>query len=417
MKNEHSDDLLHLSGCDQCRRRFVADNVVSFPGDPNSRAARRRELFDTARRLREEKESAAGVVARYLRVTPPDDWPRLADVPELRNSAALEQMSEEVRRLLDREPREALSLSNLATDIAESLPSGIYPDTVIAQLRATAWKDRANALRYLARYPEAIEAINTAEERLEPHAALAYDRAVVRLVKAMVAHQVGQPEAAYALLRHCRTVFGDFGDDTRAIMAGRIEANFLYDGGRFEDARAMYSSLLASVRGDLETEADLHSNLGYCAIHIGDFPAANIHFSEAIAGFTEIGHFATALKTERGAGNLLVKKGQVRSGLERLASVRSQYLEHGLIQDAGLAGLDIVEALVIRGDIEDARKVARQIRVDFAEAAMDQYAIAALERLDAAIATGGSVDALLQVRNVSTFIQNLRTNVNDDFRL
>jgi tetratricopeptide (TPR) repeat protein len=407
MKNDHSDDLLHLSGCDECRQRFVADNVVSFSGDPTSRATRRRELFDTARRLREEKESAAGVVARYLRATPPDDWPRLADVPELRNSAALEQMSEEVRRLLDREPREALSLSNLATDIAESLPPGIYPDTVVAQLRATAWKDRANALRYLARYPEAIEAINTAEERLEPHAALAYDRAVVRLVKAMVAHQVGQPEAAYALLRHCRTVFGDFGDDTRANMAGMIEANFLYDSERYAEARAVFSALLNTGAADLEAEAGLHSNLGYCATHVGDFVSANIHFSEAIARFTELGQHAAALRTQRGAGVLLLSKGQVRSAIEHLSEVRRRYLEFEMVEEAGLCGLDMIEALVTRGDISEASALVGDIRTEFQAAHLSELAITALARLSDAIAAGDA-DATLAVRNVSSFIKSLQ---------
>jgi tetratricopeptide (TPR) repeat protein len=401
--NEHPDDLRHVSSCRACRERYVADNVVAFPAD---RESRRRELMSTAKKLKQEKDASAGVVARYLRSTPVDDWSRLAEEPELRNSAALEQLSEEVRRLLDREPREALALSNVATAIAETLSGNDYADAILAPMRATAWKDRANALRYLSRYPEAIEAINRAEERLAPHPALAYDRAIVRLVKAMIAHQVGDTETAYSLLRNCRAMFESFGDRERANMAARVEANFLYDAAKYGEARSVFASLLTTAGGDIETEAGLHSNLGYCATHDGDLTAANIHFSEAIRGFTEVGQHAIALKTERGAGNLMIKKGQVETGLTLLKNVRTKYLQRGLVQEAGLTGLDIVETLLARHQTEDAQSLAQEIRDEFAAAEMDRYAITALDRLNAAIQTGG-IDSVIHVRNVSAFIASL----------
>jgi tetratricopeptide (TPR) repeat protein len=404
--NEHPDDLRHVSSCRACRERYVADNVVAFPSD---RESRRRELMSTAKKLKQEKDDSAGLVARHLRSTPVEEWSRLAEEPELRNSAALEQLSEEVRRLLDREPREALAVSDVATAIAEAISGDDYPDTVLAQLRATAWKDRSNALRYLSRYPEAIEAINRAEERLAPYPALAYDRAIVRLVKAMIAHQVGDTETAYSLLRYCRAMFESFGDRERAGMAALIEANFLYDAEQYSDAAELYVHLLQDARGNLETEATMHSNLGYCAIHANDFTAANIHLSEAITRLNDLGQHATALKTQRAAGKLLIKKGHFRKGIERLNLVRAAYLAQGMVQGAGLAGLEIIEALVARGDVEEARLLARSIHSEFAAANMDRYALAALERLDSAMGIGGE-EGLLHVRNVSAFISSLQMN-------
>lgn len=403
---EHTDDLRHVSRCRPCRERFVSRNVAPFPA---GREARRRELFDVARKLQQEKETSAGIVARLLRTTPTDEWPTLAEHPDLRNSAALEQIGEEVRRLLDREPLQALALSNVATAIAESLPPRAYPETVHAQLRATAWKDRANALRYLARYPEAIEAVNMAEERLAPHPALAYDRAIVRLVKAMVSHQVGDTETANSLLRNCRAVFESYGDRERAAMAGMIEANFLYGAQRFEEARTLYSRLLTSSPSNLEAEAGLHSNIGHCAIHLGDYVAANMHLSNAIARFTEIGQYTTALKTEWGAGSLLIRKGQVRAGIERLMHVRASYLERGLVQDAGLTGLEIIEALSTRGDHDEARQLASAIRSELGATEMDRYAAAAFERLELAIESGS--DCTSHVHDVSEIIRSLPVTI------
>jgi tetratricopeptide (TPR) repeat protein len=401
--NEHPDDLRHVSSCRACRERYVADNVVAFPAD---RESRRRDLMSTAKKLKQEKDHSAGVVARHLRSTPVDEWSRLAEEPELRNSAALEQLSEEVRRLLDREPREALALSNVATAIAETLSGNDYPDTILGQMRATAWKDRANALRYLSRYPEAIEAINRAEERLAPHPALAYDRAVVRLVKAMIAHQVGDTETAYSLLRNCRAMFESFGDRERANMAGMVEANFLYDERRYYEAATIFSALLEESNGNIEKEAGLHSNLGYCHTHIGDFTAANIHFSEATAKFSEIGQRAAALRTQRGAGLVLLSKGDVVNGLKYLDAARQRYLELHMIEEAGLCGLDMIESLAERGQGRDAANLVDVIISEFKTAEMSQLAIDALSRLAAVIANGDTETAMA-VRNVSTFIRQI----------
>src|ERR1700692_2415852 len=95
----HSDDVDHLAECASCRRRF-AGNVVTF--DAGARRGRQGEFTATAERLERERDSATDVVARYLRDTPAEEWPRLAEMSDLRNNAALEQLSEEVRRLLPR---------------------------------------------------------------------------------------------------------------------------------------------------------------------------------------------------------------------------------------------------------------------------------------------------------------------------
>src|SRR5204862_79014 len=81
--------------------------------------------------------------------TTPPRWSELAAAPELHSSAAVEQLIEEVRNRLERSPADALTLADVATSIAESLPATSYPAVVLAQLRAMAWKERANTLRYL----------------------------------------------------------------------------------------------------------------------------------------------------------------------------------------------------------------------------------------------------------------------------
>ncbi|HSY48312.1 MAG TPA: hypothetical protein VLC46_05840 [Thermoanaerobaculia bacterium] len=379
----HSDDPAHLAECSACRQRFTS-NVVTF--DPAARRAREAEFTSTASRLERERDNATDV-ARYLRDTPVEEWPRLAETPELRNNAALEQLSEEVRKRLHRQPREALAIANLSASIAESLPSSQYPPVVLAQIRANAWKDRASTLRYLARYDEAIEAAERGEECLAGFASLEHDRAIVRMVKGMVLAQQERFDEAHAILSECRRVFGDCDDAKRYVQAGLAEANLFYRAARYTDATSLLQDLLrhAIDAADAESQAGIHNNLGHCATNLGEFVSANIHFSEAVAKFTDLGFTAEVPRTEFGAGVVLIGRGQVTAGLARLRDARRAFTAAGMIDEAGLCALRIVEVLIDRGEEAAARSLTQNIIDEFIAANLDERAIDAVIRLRDAI--------------------------------
>jgi tetratricopeptide (TPR) repeat protein len=401
---KHSDDLAHLSECAACRQRF-AGNVVTF--DPASRRAREGEFSTTAERLERERDSGTDVVARHLRDSPVEEWPRLAEAPELRNNASLEQMSEEVRRRLHRKPREALAIANLSASIAESLPPSQYPPVILAQLRANAWKDRASTLRYLARYDEAIEAADRGEEALAPFASLGHDRAIVRMVKGIVFLQTGRFDEASKVLADCRRVFYEFNDDRRYVQAGIAQASVPYEALEYAEASRLYSEVLqdAVAAGDVESQARIHNNLGYCATHLGDFVQATIHFSEAVAKFTDLGFTAEVPRTERGAGLVFIARGQITAGLARLRQARRSFAETGMIEEAGLCALTIAAVLIERGDYTEARMLTRTVANEFTAAGLDERAVAAVvglcDDIDVDNATAETV------RTVHTFVESL----------
>src|SRR5258708_39321118 len=119
----HSDDLRHLAECQTCRQRF-SENVLPFDSARRSEGAR--AFAAAAAQLERERENAANLVERQLRQTPIGEWPSLVESPALRSNAALEQLSEVVRKRIDRKPVEALAIANLSTSIAESLPANSY---------------------------------------------------------------------------------------------------------------------------------------------------------------------------------------------------------------------------------------------------------------------------------------------------
>jgi len=402
----HSDDVDHLAECSACRQRFAA-NVVPF--DPAARRNREREFTSLAGKLERERDDSSDVVARYLRDTPTEEWSRLAEMPDLRNNAALEQMSEEVRRRLHRKPREALAIANLSASIAESLAPSQYPSVVLAQLRGTAWKDRASTLRYLARYDEALEAAERGEEALAPFAALEHDRAVIRLVKGMIFLQTERFDEALSIFQDCRQVFREQGDLRRQVQAGIAQGSVLYDTTRYAEAFNLFREVLhdAIATDDVESQARVHNNLGYCATHLDDFVSANIHFSEAIAKFTDLGYTAEVPRTERGAGLVLISKGHVSKGLAHLYAARRDFGAAGLTEEAGLCALRIAEVLVERGNESEARAITQTVIEEFTVAGFDDRAIAALVRLRDSIDVDGATVA--SVRTVHDYVEGLRT--------
>ncbi|HEV7485873.1 MAG TPA: hypothetical protein VGQ65_09335 [Thermoanaerobaculia bacterium] len=391
----HSDDVAHLAECSTCRQRFAA-NVLPF--DPAARRNREREFSSVAAKLERERDESSDVVARYLRDTPPDEWSRLAEMPDLRNNAALEQMSEEVRRRLHRNPREALAIANLSASIAESLAPSQYPSVVLAQLRGTAWKDRASTLRYLARYDEALEAADRGEEAVAAFASLEHDRAIVRLVKGMILAQQERFEEAHAILSECRQVFREYGDMKLYVQAGLAEAGVLYEANRIDECRLLLLDLLPHADGDVETQAKIHSNIGYCEIRTDAFASANIHFSEAVAAFTDLGYTSEVARTERGAGLVLIARGQVTSGLARLRDARRAFTAAGMTEDAGLCGLNIAAVLIERGDRTAARALAQNVVDEFIATGTSERAISAVitlrDAIDADDATAETVNTV-----------------------
>lgn len=402
----HSDDVDHLAECSACRQRFAA-NVMPF--DPAARRNREREFTSVGAKLERERDDSSDVVARYLRDTPTEEWSRLAEMPDLRNNAALEQMSEEVRRRLDRNGKDALAIANVATSISESLRPSEYPAIIMAQLRSTAWRDRANALRYASRYDEALQSIERAESILQPFESLNYDRAIVHLVKGMTLAQVGRFDEAHAALSECRHTFRTHNDTRRYQQAALAEGSALYEAARYAEAQLVFEDLLKNTL-DLEILARIHNNLGYCATQLGDFVAANIHFSEAIAKFTDLGFTAEVPRTERGAGLVFIARGQIATGLEHLQNARGAFRAAGMVEDAALCALHIAAVLVERGADSEARSLIQTVADELSAAGLDKNAIAAVVRLRDSIDMD---DATETMRTVHVLIEGLRDSVHE----
>lgn len=373
------------------------------------------EFAATARKLQQEREVSRDVVARLLRETRYAEWPKLAERAELRNSGALDELSREVVSRVDRVPLESLAVAELATTVASALPEDAYPHVVLAQLRAQSWKDRGLALCYLARYSDALGALDRAEQILAPYGTLAHDRAIVLLARATTLQEAQRYDQSIALLAECKKVFEDHGDTRRQILAAIAEGTLLHRMGHFREARTAYFTQLTKARelGDRNTLAGIHNNIGHSSIELADYQTADKHLSEAIQIFAELGQKMRVAASELARGRMFVRMGAIERGITHLHAVRDQYLNQSMVEEAGLCGLDIVEAHLAREAAIEAEAFAWQIVREFTAAHLNARAITALGYLSEAIAARKASAAT--VENVRHFIRSLRRTPEAEF--
>ncbi|HVR39847.1 MAG TPA: tetratricopeptide repeat protein [Thermoanaerobaculia bacterium] len=374
-----------------------------------------REFAATARKLQAERETSAEVVDRLLRETPADQWPSLVLHDDLRNSGALERLGKEVSNRLERNPREAMTLAALATGLADGLPANAYPPVVVAQIRAHAWKDRGQALCYLAKYDDALEALARAEALLDAFGTLAHDRAVVRFVRATTLQQMNRFDESREILGDCKDVFNDHGDSRLYLYCAIAEGMLLYRNGDYRAAHERWRPLLqiAHELHDTKTEARLHHNLGNSASHLGELDSANMHLSQALAMFTDLGWFAEAVRIERTTGRLYLNRGDRKRGMSRLTDARRKFLLHGMVEEAGLCGLEMVEALLGWDDADEAAAIASEIAQQFSDAGLNNRAVTAIEYLHEAIEARRA--SAKTANNVRSYVEALRVDPEREF--
>ncbi|HVG25949.1 MAG TPA: tetratricopeptide repeat protein [Thermoanaerobaculia bacterium] len=367
------------------------------------------EFAEIARRLQRERDTAAHLVERLLRETPRERWSELAEREELRTCGALEKLGNRVAKTLERDPREALALSELAVAIVQVVPSTSYHPVVLSQLRAHAWKDVGQSLAYLGRYDEALSAFDRAEDAMAPFVGLTHDQAIVRFVRATTLQEIDRHDESFALLAECKEVFREHADNRRLLLCGIAEGVLLHRLRKYREAREAYLLLLAATRESIDREAVacLHNVIGHCSVDLGDYPAADTYLSRAIELFHELGQPLQAAKAELGRGRLLVRMGQVARGVAHLRAIRAEFLRHRLVEEAGLCGLEIVEAQLARNSVREAEELARQIVSEFRAAGLNDRAITALRHLSAAITARRA--SVATVGNVRDFILSLRT--------
>lgn len=347
-----------------------------------------REFAETARRLVQERKDAPAIVDPLLQNTPRANWPDLAELSDLHTLGALERLEALFAEWLPKDVVYATAIAELGVSSAEAMPEAAYPPPIMDQLRAHAWKDLGKALRFLGKNDEAIEVFGTAERQLDAsRGALAHDVAIVRFNLAMSLQEVERYDESRSLLAESKQVFRDHRDIRNYILCGLAEGVLLQRLKRFREARETYLLLLASSRDiDRESLASIHQVIGMCSVELGDFGEAEENLAYAIQLFRELGKPIYVLRAEISRGRLDIRRGEPEEGISRLRLVRLDFLRQSMHEEAGICGLEMIQAFLLLDQLGEAETLARTIISELTLAGLNARAITALDYLSEAIA-------------------------------
>lgn len=397
----------HAGGCAACSalRRSSKELVISLAdertwNESEPAAAPAGAVFSRIRAAAIEharNRARATEKAESLSYLSDEELVRRLHGQEHASAAMVLELGSRARGVLERDPRRALFLADLAVSLSHKLPRG--PENLHA--KGTAWKERGNALRFVGELNEALAAYIRSRSHFLASSVGAIDVAQTDLGRAMVLRAMGDLTAAAAIARTSAATFLEFGDARRWLHAKLLAAAITYSLGQITEARDAFLELLnaAQEQQDLESLSRLFNNLGHCYVDLGDCDAACTYLLQAIATYRELGMETEAIRTRWALAKMLLHAGRSSEADSRLAEVAEEFSSRGMLLAWALATLDRVEALLVLGRSAEVPLLLEGTLARLATSGAQRGVIMALAYLrEAASAGSASTKKVTQVR-------------------
>jgi tetratricopeptide (TPR) repeat protein len=311
-------------------------------------------------------------------------------------------------------PKFSLQLTVTACAIAKALPD--TKDSGRRLSMAMALRERANALRYLGQFSEALQALEYAERfhDMTP-AADPFDLAVIWLLRATVLMENERPQEGIVMAREAVRAFRDYGDTDREISAAMVEASCLMFSGHARDAVEAYEYVirLARPRANTRLLASALQNSGLACVELGQLARAEACYAEAAVLYDELNVPTEKARTIWALASVAVARGQIAEGSAGLDASRKELARLGLTNDAALAALEWAEACLAVNQSNGVAEVCRKIVVVFSSEGMQRHAREALSVLHETLAAGQATPEL--VKSVRLYLEQLPTNPTQRF--
>jgi tetratricopeptide (TPR) repeat protein len=352
-----------------------------------------------------QDDGSADAAMANLVSRPVDTWSSVI----VRNPAWVSEsfcrlLIEAARSHYERDANRALAITDAARTAADLLQS---PQSV-ASLRATVAKERANALRLLGRYDEALAELDWAERFLAHVPVSDFDLAFVNWTRAGVLLHMTRFEEALKAAGDAIRTFTDFGDHHRAAQVQIIEAGLYYEQGDVQRALESYQQLAVHFEssGDELTLARLQANLAACEMSLDDGVAARDHAEKAIRIFALLGNTSEELRVRWTLATSMLREDRLDEALESLQIVHRGFKKIGMQGEAAETLLELVEIHVRREEWDFALTLARAAVEAFRQMNAPVHVADAVAWLERAVqstnATGTLVTYVLNhVRNTT----------------
>jgi tetratricopeptide (TPR) repeat protein len=387
----------HLAACDECRlaaealREFedALREPESWPAavDPELRAfAVRSEKEDTAALalLEEFREPAAA--ARFV-------WADIANKTEYRTGGVARLLCKWANGMCERNPLYALKLAEAATAIANALPDTDYPRNTVHELRGQAMKEQANALLFLGRLQDALEAITDADAAYQYVQRESIGLASVTYVRGLVLYEQENLSVAEEAAHDAADIALRFEATDLYMSAKYLLGYVLFDRHDYAAAAEVFEGILryGNARQSVSWIARASLAVGGCWLATGRRRNASRYLEDALRLFTKLDLATEMTRTHWMLARLMFADGNRQEAVNRLRRCIREFTEVGVLTDAALVALDVAEYLDAMGRLREMPKVLDNVVQTFVAAGKLTSALAALAYLKDAHVTPGLV--------------------------
>ncbi|HEY0158208.1 MAG TPA: hypothetical protein VGF28_13070 [Thermoanaerobaculia bacterium] len=383
----------HLPSCGACRQTVESERFDDLLRDPFVWGDAASPAMESSLRARAAEIAREDAEAELLLggLTPAAAaWTRRFRNRRNHTGGVVRWLTRRAHAICESRPLDALTYADQAAYVAESLRDDRYVAGAVFELRGTAWKERANALRLLGRFDAAHEALDRAAEAYSRLRHSGRGHAAVDFIRAAVLFEQQRQDEAALLAERAERAFAHLGLDDDRMRAIFLRANIRYEQGQLFAATAAFHEVLAwgeALKSAYWTGVGA-LGLGNCYIDRGEVGEASFHFRRALVLFTELHMESVCIKSQWGMGRVLLALGSHTDALLRLHEVAAGFERLGMVTDAALVGLDIADGLLTSGRTREIIPLASHVFDVFRQAGMLTGALAAVAYLKEAAAAG-----------------------------
>jgi len=341
------------------------------------------DVLTEADRMEREKRAAEYDFAALI-ATPLETWPRyLAAHPSAPTEALVRRIVDAAVAELERQPAHSLALLDAADSVAGRVsdPNGQF------DCRGEVWKNRANALRILGRYAEALSATVTAEGFADEIATGGFILAQIIYTRGTVLFKMGRFAETIQTARDASRRFAGYGDVKRVIHARNLEAIALTEQGETAEGLRVYLLIAQQLQqlDDPQMAARVAENIAVSHQHLGNYVQARTYAVTAQERYRELGAESEVIRAEWTLGAIDLLVGETEIGLTRLRRAAAAFEARGMLADAGFVKLALTEELLRLEEWDEAGVMAGQAAEAFARSGARLHLSTALSFLREAV--------------------------------
>jgi tetratricopeptide (TPR) repeat protein len=396
----------HLDGCAPCQARLAAlleierlfgnEDAWTDVGVVPMRPPGQRALSAIAARDRREDAEADALLTPILERFISGSsrrfmWDDIASAPEYHTAGVVRKLADAADKAQYSVPLRALILAETASVIVGMLSPRVYTSTEIAALRGVSWKQQANANRQLGRFPEALAALGRAERAYRELRRPELDLASITFIRATIAFEQQKYDVAKQLAEESTSVLAQLGQTELYLRSRYLQGCIAFEEGEVGHAQPIFEMVLAhgEANGDLSWIARASFELGNCHMKRGELARATQLFHQSLVMFRNLEMVVEEIRCRWCLALIVQRGGRYDAAVPRLQDVRDEFSKLGVICDAALVTLDIMETFLLLGKPREIRRSAGNIVKLFKEAGMVTGALTAAGYLKQAAALHG----------------------------